>query len=330
MHNYYWFLWKSFLWCLCVLIHLSSQIPASPLLPPIVNMKNEKCGLTNREYGKLSMDCSRHWCLPLVGLVLLLMCATKDLPPCCQQNGICLTPVHYPGFDVYFHSLCSSIQCIRATRWLSTPLKHPCHLTAYYEAGITNHNLWTSCKPCTLDCTPHYYYLLTEMKLFCLFCFIDYYISPPPSQKIMFKSKKKQKTEHRHSCMLIVHVCYVCACSDSLRVFLPSPATTYMYTHHRNDIHLDEYMYVEMFWQVTLMFTSGCEGGTVALNEILGVCPIFISLKMNKWTNECKAWFGAASIASIMWKSFLLVKFYSWCQHFLTIWLVGCWLMPVT
>ena len=36
------------------------QIPASPLLPPIVNMRNANYGLTNREYGKLSMDRSRH------------------------------------------------------------------------------------------------------------------------------------------------------------------------------------------------------------------------------------------------------------------------------
>ena len=31
-----------------------------PLLPPIVNMRNEKYGLTNREYGELSMYRSRH------------------------------------------------------------------------------------------------------------------------------------------------------------------------------------------------------------------------------------------------------------------------------
>ena len=30
---------------------------------------------------------------------------------------------------------------VRATRWLSTPLKHPCHLTAYYKTGIAIHNL---------------------------------------------------------------------------------------------------------------------------------------------------------------------------------------------
>ena len=41
-------------------IRLLPQIPASPLLPPIVNMRNEKFGLTNREYGKLSIDRSRH------------------------------------------------------------------------------------------------------------------------------------------------------------------------------------------------------------------------------------------------------------------------------
>ena len=36
------------------LICLPPQIPASPLLPPIVNMRNEKYGLTNREYWKLT------------------------------------------------------------------------------------------------------------------------------------------------------------------------------------------------------------------------------------------------------------------------------------
>ena len=41
-------------------IHLLHQIPASPLLPPIVNMKNKKYGLANREYGKLSMDCFHY------------------------------------------------------------------------------------------------------------------------------------------------------------------------------------------------------------------------------------------------------------------------------
>ena len=38
--------------------------------------------------------------------------------------------VHYPGFDVYFHSLCSDPQYSASER-LSTPLKHLCHLTAY-------------------------------------------------------------------------------------------------------------------------------------------------------------------------------------------------------
>ena len=37
-----------------------------------------------------------------------------------------------------FTLLRSSIHCIRATRWSPTSLKHPCHLTTYYEAGIAS------------------------------------------------------------------------------------------------------------------------------------------------------------------------------------------------
>ena len=123
-------------------IRLLPQIPASPLLPPIVNMRNENTGLrtesTGNEHGSFTplimsstggVGSAANVCYKRLASLLSVK---WNLPYACTLYWIqCI---------LSFTLLRSSIQCIRATRWLSTSLKHPCHLTAYYEAGIANHN----------------------------------------------------------------------------------------------------------------------------------------------------------------------------------------------
>ena len=77
-------------------------------------------------------------------------------------------------------------------------------LPPHYEAGIANRNFEPPANHAA-HWTAHHIILLTKMKLLCLFCFIDYYISPSQIKKEKKSNRLWQQFVAINSKMLDKH-----------------------------------------------------------------------------------------------------------------------------